>query len=173
LGSIKTRFGVSPSGLSLSGVANDPPSAAPLPSLTLLYWADHARGGLQRINADESRPSPRRTISLSIRSRWRFRSHSGGTGEQQSSVEGPLLGRLSEAAGPAAREACSPFAPRSSSVLDPDLAPIARALGGDLGGCGLFGLGCRGIAWFIRSASAGARQLQGYAGSTALVMPRH
>ena len=89
---------------------------------------------LQRINADESRLSPRRTISLSIRSRWRFRSHRGGTGEQQSSVEGLLLGRLAEATRPTAREACSPSAPGSSRVLDPDLAPIAWALGSNLGG---------------------------------------
>src|SRR6516225_8237539 len=89
---------------------------------------------LQRINADESRLSPRRTISLSIRSRWRFRSHRGGTGEQQSPVEGLLLGRLAEATRPTAREACSASAAGTGHVLDPYLCAIALAFGGNSGG---------------------------------------
>src|SRR5215470_18683882 len=55
-------------------------------------------------------------------------------GEQQNSFGGPPFDELSEAAGPTAREARPPSTAASWSALGLDPAPIARALGGDLGG---------------------------------------
>src|SRR5262249_12984685 len=67
-------------------------------------------------------------------------------GEQQNSFGGAPFDELAEAAGPTAREARSPSAAASWSVLGLDPAPIARALGGDLGGSRVVGLGRGGLA---------------------------
>ena len=99
------------------------------------------RPGLQRINLEERRLSPGLSISLSIRILSTSHRHHRGAGEQQNSVEGPLFGNLSKTASSVAREASPRPAAASRRVLDPDLAPIARPLGGDLEA----GLGCNAI----------------------------
>ena len=88
--------------------------------------------GLQRIDADESRLSPGRSISWWICSRSTRHRHNGGAGEQQNSVGGPLFGSLSKTVSSVAREACPRPAAVSRRVLAPNLTPIARRLGGDL-----------------------------------------
>ena len=90
---------------------------------------------------EERRLSPGVSISLSIRIRSTSHRHNAGAGEQQNSVGGPLFDSLSKTASSVAREASPRPAAVSRRVLDPDLAPIARPLGGDLEA----GLGCNAI----------------------------
>jgi hypothetical protein len=96
---------------------------------------------LQRINVEERRLSRGLSTSLSIRIRSTSHRHNRGAGEQQNSVGAPLFGSLSKTASSVAREASPRSAAGSKRVLDPDLAPIARPLGGDLEA----GLGCNAI----------------------------
>jgi hypothetical protein len=114
-------------------------------NLTILIGAPSPKAapssGLQRINVEERRLSPGLSISLSIRIRSTSHRHNGEAGEQQNSVGGPLFDNLSKTASSIAREASPRSAAGSRRILDPDLAPIARPLGGDLEA----GLGCNAI----------------------------
>jgi hypothetical protein len=67
-----------------------------------------------------------------------------GTGGQQSSVEGRLL--RSRLAGGAIDRKTHPRALVGSSVYDSGVVPVVGAVGNDLGGCGLVGLGRVAIA---------------------------